>query len=209
MGTVDLFVYFCYDKYLPVLFGVRNNFTCFEYATNQYVFGIELLLQNYAATLDSECRIQSQTPVERMVVEKFANDAKMLPGELLKPSFEVYYVFYRTACSKCEKSGGLCWGNTNFGVEYTQCLYEPSGSNLILKIGIGGGVAVISILFLTNPSQRPSISKVIEMFEADLAALEIPAKPYLCSAPTSPRHSQQKALSGSSSLSESTETSSN
>ncbi|XP_017244203.1 rust resistance kinase Lr10-like [Daucus carota subsp. sativus] len=60
-----------------------------------------------------------------------------------------------------------------------------------------------------NPSQRPSISKVIEMFEVDLATLEIPAKPYLCSAPTSPRHSQQKALSGSSSLSESTETSSN
>ncbi|KAL1824754.1 hypothetical protein ACET3Z_011532 [Daucus carota] len=38
----------------------------------------------------------------------------------------------------------------------------------------------------TNPAHRPSISKVMEMFEGDSAALEMPPKPYMCSPPSSP-----------------------
>lgn len=55
----------------------------------------------------------------------------------------------------------------------------------------------------TNPSERPSISKVIEMFEGNLAALEIPPKPYMCSPPTSPPCPQKRTRSGSSSLNDS------
>ncbi|XP_074371076.1 LEAF RUST 10 DISEASE-RESISTANCE LOCUS RECEPTOR-LIKE PROTEIN KINASE-like 2.4 [Apium graveolens] len=44
----------------------------------------------------------------------------------------------------------------------------------------------------TYPSQRPSITKVIEMLKGQTAALEIPPNPYLCSLPTSPSNSQTK-----------------
>ena len=33
----------------------------------------------------------------------------------------------------------------------------------------------------TNPSNRPTISRVIEMLEGSLDSLEVPPKPYLCS----------------------------
>ncbi|WOG85679.1 hypothetical protein DCAR_0104870 [Daucus carota subsp. sativus] len=48
------------------------------------------------------------------------------------------------------------------------------------------------------PSQRPSISKVIEMLEGR-TALEIPPRPYLCSVPTSPSNSQRDLVFCSSS----------
>ncbi|KAF3970830.1 hypothetical protein CMV_005509 [Castanea mollissima] len=37
----------------------------------------------------------------------------------------------------------------------------------------------------TNPSDRPSMSKVIEMIEGNIEALKIPPKPFLCSPPRS------------------------
>ncbi|XP_042497726.1 LEAF RUST 10 DISEASE-RESISTANCE LOCUS RECEPTOR-LIKE PROTEIN KINASE-like 2.2 [Macadamia integrifolia] len=38
----------------------------------------------------------------------------------------------------------------------------------------------------TNPSNRPSMSKVVEMLEGSISSLQIPPKPYLCSPPSSP-----------------------
>lgn len=133
MGTVDLYIYRCYyvNDPLPLMFGVRNNFTCGRDPYEEFIFGMEFLLQDYVDTLDSECGSPTQIPVNRMAVEKFADDVKMQAVELLKPSFEVYYVFNKTACSECEKSGGLCWQNTNIA-EYTRCLYGPSGILLYL-----------------------------------------------------------------------------
>ncbi|KAL3735269.1 hypothetical protein ACJRO7_024406 [Eucalyptus globulus] len=43
----------------------------------------------------------------------------------------------------------------------------------------------------TNPSNRPSISKVIEMLEGSLDLLPIPPIPYLTSPPVSPNISKQ------------------
>ena len=54
------------------------------------------------------------------------------------------------------------------------------------------------------PSQRPSISKVIEMLEGQTAALEIPPRPYLCSVPGSPSNSPEKPVFCSSSGTEPT-----
>lgn len=44
------------------------------------------------------------------------------------------------------------------------------------------------------PSQRPSITKVIEMLKGQTAALAIPPNPYLCSVPSSPSNSQTKLV---------------
>lgn len=49
----------------------------------------------------------------------------------------------------------------------------------------------------SNPSDRPSIYKVIEMLEGSLELLPIPPKPYLTSPPVSPNHFETTALSSS------------
>ncbi|KAL8144683.1 hypothetical protein AgCh_003033 [Apium graveolens] len=49
------------------------------------------------------------------------------------------------------------------------------------------------------PTQRPAISKVIEMLEGQTAALEIPPQPYLCSVPNSSSNSPERLVLCSSS----------
>lgn len=49
----------------------------------------------------------------------------------------------------------------------------------------------------TNPSNRPSISKAIEMLEGSLDLLPIPPKPYLTSPPVSPKHFETTTSSSS------------
>ncbi|XP_039170458.1 LEAF RUST 10 DISEASE-RESISTANCE LOCUS RECEPTOR-LIKE PROTEIN KINASE-like 2.1 [Eucalyptus grandis] len=49
----------------------------------------------------------------------------------------------------------------------------------------------------TNPSNRPSISKVIEMLEGSLDLLPIPPIPYLTSPPVSPKHFETTTSSSS------------
>ncbi|GAB4827905.1 hypothetical protein Ancab_034789 [Ancistrocladus abbreviatus] len=46
----------------------------------------------------------------------------------------------------------------------------------------------------TNPSSRPSMSKVVEMLEGELDSLQIPPRPCLCSPPRSPQHLTSSAM---------------
>lgn len=180
------------------MFGVRNNFTCWD--DSNIIFGMEFLLQNYLETLQVNCHSPTKIPVDRKVVEEFANDVKLQPVALLKSSFEVHYIINRPACSECEKSGGLCWRNTN-SAEYSQCLYAPSEKimNLRLKIGIGASVvAVISILFLLLLSfiyyRRMKNSTTSASYPKDVEAF---IKKYGSSIPKRFRYSTLKTITNS------------
>ncbi|XP_017247605.1 LEAF RUST 10 DISEASE-RESISTANCE LOCUS RECEPTOR-LIKE PROTEIN KINASE-like 2.4 [Daucus carota subsp. sativus] len=77
---------------------------------------------------------------------------------------------------------------------------DISAENEIVRKMVIVGLWCIQIY----PSQRPSMSKVIEMLEGRTAALEIPPSPYLCSVPSSPSSSQRELVVCSSSRTERT-----
>ncbi|KAK6927928.1 hypothetical protein RJ641_006519 [Dillenia turbinata] len=78
-----------------------------------------------------------------------------------------------------------------------KCLESQENSRLV---GIENGkdeeiserMILVSLWCIqTNPADRPSMSKVIEMLEGSLESLHIPPKPYLCSSTRSSGHSTQ------------------
>ncbi|GMY24337.1 LEAF RUST 10 DISEASE-RESISTANCE LOCUS RECEPTOR-LIKE PROTEIN KINASE-like 2.4 [Fagus crenata] len=98
-------------------------------------------------------------------------------------------------------------GRKNFdaGVSNNSKIYFPDWVYKDLELGIDGrtcGVItdveeettrkmiLVSLWCIqTNPSDRPSMNKVVEMLEGSLHSLQIPPKPYLCSPKGSPMDS--------------------
>ncbi|KAK7836216.1 leaf rust 10 disease-resistance locus receptor-like protein kinase-like 2.2 [Quercus suber] len=55
---------------------------------------------------------------------------------------------------------------------------------------------IVSLWYIqTNPSNRPSMSKMVDMLEGSLDSLQIPPKPYLSSPPRSPIDSSTVMMS--------------
>ncbi|KAL8144646.1 hypothetical protein AgCh_003003 [Apium graveolens] len=94
-------------------------------------------------------------------------------------------------------------------IYYPRWLYKRIQSDEVLNLANENSAEeneivrkmVIVILWCIQmyPTQRPAISKVIEMLEGQTAAQEIPPHPYLGSIPNSPSNSAEKKLSCSSS----------
>ncbi|KAL9375026.1 hypothetical protein Peur_031905 [Populus x canadensis] len=101
--------------------------------------------------------------------------------EVLKMGFLMNWTAYD--CSTCERSGGRCgFENNEFncfcrnGPRLKSC--DAEQSDIMRQIAIVGLWCI-----LTNPSDRPSMRKVMEMLEGPLGALKIPPKPRLYSPP--------------------------
>ncbi|KAK7269798.1 hypothetical protein RIF29_22534 [Crotalaria pallida] len=64
-----------------------------------------------------------------------------------------------------------------------QCIKNETDEEMIRKM------TVVSLWCIqTNPSNRPTMSKVVEMLEGSLEVLQIPPKPFMSSPSTSPAH---------------------
>ncbi|KAK7269797.1 hypothetical protein RIF29_22533 [Crotalaria pallida] len=64
-----------------------------------------------------------------------------------------------------------------------QCIKNETDEEMIRKM------TVVSLWCIqTNPSNRPAMSKVVEMLEGSLEVLQIPPKPFMSSPSTSPAH---------------------
>ncbi|KAL1824751.1 hypothetical protein ACET3Z_011529 [Daucus carota] len=195
-GTEDLYMFYgCpLNLHVPVKLAIPNNFTCGtgEKGT-QVIFGVESHLKAYLPRLNKLCRPSIRVPVNWTDLENLPTDVNRLLQRLSERSFVIHYKINYTAC--CWEPGRVCWNGAEVGVN-SSCLSKPVKpskqvkpgklQDLRLKIGIGG--------VATNPAHRPSISKVMEMFEGDSAALEMPPKPYMCSPPTSPSNVPQKII---------------
>ncbi|KAK7269794.1 hypothetical protein RIF29_22530 [Crotalaria pallida] len=94
--------------------------------------------------------------------------------------------------------------NINVAVDHSSELYFPHWIYKRLELNQGLGLhciedetdeemvrkmTVVSLWCIqTNPSNRPAMSKVVEMLEGSLEVLQIPPKPFLSSPSTSPAH---------------------
>ncbi|GAB4827919.1 hypothetical protein Ancab_034803 [Ancistrocladus abbreviatus] len=103
-----------------------------------------------------------------------------------------------------------CRRNVNAVVESTSELYFPDWIYKQLEHGeelnhhgiltpeeheLLRKMVIVSLWCIqTNPSSRPSISKVVEMLEGELDSLQIPPRPSLCSPPRSPQHLTSSAM---------------
>ncbi|MED6215833.1 hypothetical protein PIB30_001974 [Stylosanthes scabra] len=64
-----------------------------------------------------------------------------------------------------------------------RCIRKESDREIVRKM------TLVSLWCIqTNPSSRPSMSKVVEMLEGSLESFELPPRPFLSSSPTSPIH---------------------
>ncbi|KAJ6970089.1 hypothetical protein NC653_034614 [Populus alba x Populus x berolinensis] len=98
-------------------------------------------------------------------------------------------------CSTCERRGGRCGFENNEFICFCRdrpCPkscddddgFELNGVTNAEQSDIVRQIAIVGLwCILTNPSDRPSMRKVIEMLEGPLGALKIPPKPRLYSPP--------------------------
>ncbi|KAL1819398.1 hypothetical protein ACET3Z_014267 [Daucus carota] len=183
---------------------IKANFSCWNDNRDPvYFFRNDLFVQ--AQKKLSSCNY-TRLPVKMRLLEEFKSDrnpAQQTAEKLFEGSFEVYYnkEGNQQVCKDCyEHDNGVCWKDTYVGSK-DPCLYpRQSEENELVRKMVMVGLWCIQIY----PSQRPSISKVIEMLEGQTAALEIPPRPYLCSVPGSPSNSPEKPVFCSSSGTEPT-----
>ncbi|XP_015888148.3 LEAF RUST 10 DISEASE-RESISTANCE LOCUS RECEPTOR-LIKE PROTEIN KINASE-like 2.4 [Ziziphus jujuba] len=99
--------------------------------------------------------------------------------------------------------------NINARVHYTSEIYFPSCIYEDLELGrdlrvsgvateeekeIARKMVMVSFWCIqTNPSERPQMSKVVDMLEGDLQSIQIPPKPFLFSPPRSPQQYSTKS----------------
>lgn len=126
-GTKDLYMFYgCpFELQVPLKSGIRNNFTCISADDKkQVIFGVHSLLQDYFEKLNKSCQTPIRLPVNEDALEIYSNLEAMPLVDLLARSFKVHYKINHTACSYCRKSGGVCWKDTDLGLDPI-CLHDP------------------------------------------------------------------------------------
>ncbi|KAM7279889.1 hypothetical protein ACFE04_007023 [Oxalis oulophora] len=142
-------------------------------------------------------------PILSVNMDKLMSNGSLSLQEALNGGFDVNYNTTGEICRKCESTNGTCvYDNKFLCVSSIQSGSGKSRSTKLFIIigvvavgGLQGVVAseeneIVKKMLLvglwciqTNPSDRPSITEVIEMLVGSLEALEIPPKPVLASPP--------------------------
>ncbi|KAJ6868512.1 hypothetical protein NC651_033555 [Populus alba x Populus x berolinensis] len=205
-GYTDLsFFYNCTSK--PKDYNHLYNLSCATNSTNYSFAGFHLEEREMHSNFSlNSCHDFANAPIHT------GEDIGSLVGanytEVLKMGFLMNWTARN--CSTCESSGGRCgFANNEFICFSPGRLHLKSGNagsvlnigrKIILVIGDDGfelngvtnaeqsdivrQIAIVGLwCILTNPSDRPSMRKVIEMLEGPLGALKIPPKPRLYSPP--------------------------